>query len=200
MAYFGTQTNNVKKNSGLYTPSQILELTKDGSWGGSLELIETETFSGASSVNFDDLGNYKVHVFQWNNIHLDDNRDMNLRTKVGGSVQSASSTYSRAMQVGSSSQDQDKDPNLDRLRLWAQTGADTGEAVNGFLWMYCALDSTKYTTFNQHYAQIIYNGNFEGSFGGGAYKVANTLSGVQLYPSSSTITGSISLYGLKEAV
>ena len=40
MAYLGTQPNDVKKNTGLYTPSEILQLTKDGSWGGSLELIE----------------------------------------------------------------------------------------------------------------------------------------------------------------
>ncbi len=36
MSYLGTQPNNVKKNTGLYTPSEILQLTKDGSWGGSL--------------------------------------------------------------------------------------------------------------------------------------------------------------------
>ena len=47
MSYLGTQPNNVKQNTGLYTPSEILELTKDGSWGGSLELIEEQTYSGA---------------------------------------------------------------------------------------------------------------------------------------------------------
>ncbi len=41
MAYLGTQPNDVKKNIGLYTPSGILQLTKDGNWGGSLELIQT---------------------------------------------------------------------------------------------------------------------------------------------------------------
>ena len=44
MAYLGTQPNDVKKNTGLYTPSEILQLTKDGSWGGSLELIEEQTY------------------------------------------------------------------------------------------------------------------------------------------------------------
>ena len=199
--YLGQTPNQQVKNSGVFSVGDAKALTDVGQLGGSLEHIQTKTISDDSAVAFDDLGNYKVHLFQWKNIHLDDNRDQNLRVKVGGSVQSASSTYARAMQVGSSSQDQDKDPNLDRLRLWAQTGADTGESVSGFLWMYCALDSTKYTTFNQHYAQIIYNGNFEGSFGGGAYKVNNVLSGVHFYPSSSVMrNGSISLYGLKEIV
>ena len=52
MAYFGTQPNEVKKNTGLYTPSEILQLTKDGSWGGSLELIEEKSISGVSSAIF----------------------------------------------------------------------------------------------------------------------------------------------------
>ena len=45
MPYIGTQPNDVKKNTGLYTPSEILQLTKDGSWGGSLELIENKLYS-----------------------------------------------------------------------------------------------------------------------------------------------------------
>ena len=53
MAYLGTQPNDVKKNTGLYTPSEILQLTKDGSWGGSLELIEEQTsFSINASFRF----------------------------------------------------------------------------------------------------------------------------------------------------
>jgi len=53
MAYLGTQPNDVKKNTGLYTPSEILQLTKEGSWGGSLELIEEQTVSGnPNNVDF----------------------------------------------------------------------------------------------------------------------------------------------------
>ena len=53
MSYIGEQVNNVKQNSGLYTPSEILQLTKDGSWGGSLELIAEQTISGnVANFNF----------------------------------------------------------------------------------------------------------------------------------------------------
>ena len=45
MAYFGTQPNDVKKNTGLYTPSEILQLTKDGQLGWlALELIQDTDF------------------------------------------------------------------------------------------------------------------------------------------------------------
>ena len=52
MPYIGTQPNDVKKNTGLYTPSEILQLEKDGHWGGSLELIEEQTVSSVSAVDF----------------------------------------------------------------------------------------------------------------------------------------------------
>ena len=69
MAYLGTQPNDVKKNIGLYTPSEILQLTKDGSWGGSLELIEEKTISGVSSAQvFTSIKEniYDVHLLQFN--------------------------------------------------------------------------------------------------------------------------------------
>ena len=50
MPYIGTQPNDVKKNTGLYTPSEILQLTKDGSWGGSLELIAEQTHSSDVAI------------------------------------------------------------------------------------------------------------------------------------------------------
>ena len=62
MSYLGTQPNDVKKNTGLYTPSEILQLTKDGSWGGSLELIQEQVItSSTSAIDFTNLGNYDVH-------------------------------------------------------------------------------------------------------------------------------------------
>ena len=50
MSYLGTQPNDVKKNTGLYTPSEILQLTKDGSWGGSLELIEEQSVTSTTAT------------------------------------------------------------------------------------------------------------------------------------------------------
>ena len=67
MAYFGTQPNEVKKNTGLYTPSEILQLTKDGSWGGSLVLIEKQSASGSpSAINFTSIQEQNMmFILQW---------------------------------------------------------------------------------------------------------------------------------------
>ena len=67
MSYIGTQPNNVKKNIGLYNPSEILQLTKDGSWGGSLELIQSQTVSGVTQVDFTSIKEniYDVHLMEY---------------------------------------------------------------------------------------------------------------------------------------
>ena len=66
MSYIGVQPNNVKQNTGLYTPSEILQLTKDGHWGGSLELIQEQTVSNVATCNFTNIqgANYDVHLLQ----------------------------------------------------------------------------------------------------------------------------------------
>ena len=74
MSYIGTQPNNVKKNIGLYNPSEILQLTKDGSWGGSLEHIETQTYSSSvSSVIYENLKEdlFDVHFMTLANVQGD---------------------------------------------------------------------------------------------------------------------------------
>src|SRR6056300_1856868 len=73
MPYIGTQPNDVKNNTGLYTPSEILQLTKDGSWGGSLELIAEQTYSSAVSfVDFTSIqeSTYNVHFMTFNNANF----------------------------------------------------------------------------------------------------------------------------------
>jgi len=167
---------------------------------GSLELIETISFSGASTVDFDDLGsNYNVHLFTCSNVNLADNRDQNVRVKVGGTVQTGASDYARAYQINRSDDVgyEDKDPDLNRLRINAEIGAATGESWNGYMYMYYALDSGRFTHFTQHLTQIIFYPHYVSTFGNGLYQQTNTLSGVQFSPSSSTMTGKISLYGIK---
>ena len=67
MAYLGTQPNDVKKNTGLYTPSEILQLTKDGSWGGSLEFIEELNPSSVQTIDSSELPtNYDVFKVDFN--------------------------------------------------------------------------------------------------------------------------------------
>ena len=74
MSYIGTQPNDVKKNTGLYTPSEILQLTKDGSGGGSLELITTQTGTVmTSAIDFTNVftDKYDVYFLKTKNVQSD---------------------------------------------------------------------------------------------------------------------------------
>ena len=101
MAYFGTQPNEVKKNTGLYTPSEILQLTKDGSWGGSLELIEEQTVASVSVIDFTSIqeNKYDVH-YMTINAYTGSNINIRLRFYESGSSYETANGYQQAHQWG----------------------------------------------------------------------------------------------------
>ena len=76
--YIGqNQTKQQVKNSGVLSSFDISLLEKKGQAGGSLELIEEQTVSSVSSVNFTDIKEnvYDVHFLQFSNILASANSD-----------------------------------------------------------------------------------------------------------------------------
>ena len=56
--YLGNAPNQIKNNSGVFTVSDINELEAKGHWGGSLELIQSQTISGdVAQVDFTSIKN-----------------------------------------------------------------------------------------------------------------------------------------------
>jgi hypothetical protein len=166
---------------------------------GSLELIETLTPSGVSSVDCDSLGDYNIHLFTFNNLHCDDNKDLFARVLVGGSEQSGASDYTRALQAAAPSYFYaDKDPDLHSIRMIPEIGNATGECINGYVYMFNALNTNKYTTFSQQLAAIKYDGKTLNNFGATGYQQNNVVSAVRFYMSSGNFSATISVYGLKE--
>jgi hypothetical protein len=75
----------------------------------------------------------------------------------------------------------------------------TGEGFNGYMYMYNAEDSSKYTFFTQQFSSVDFNNNFRMNFGSGIYQQANTLSGLKLYPNAGNISGTVSIFGIAES-
>ena len=189
-----------RNNKGIFTPNDIYDLTRDDKFTdyGQLELIETQSVSGVSAVDFTTLSDYDIHFFTFNNIHVDDNRDLFSRVLVGGSEQSGASDYFRAFQACAPSYFYaDKDPDLHSIRIIPEIGSATGECINGYIYMFNALDSAKYTFFSQQLASIKYDGKTLNNFGASGYMQSNVLSGVRFYPNAGNIAGTISIYGIK---
>jgi len=202
MAYLGTQPNDVKKNTGLYTPSEILQLTKDGSWGGSLELIEEQTVSSVSAVDFTSIqeSKFDVHFLTWEDFDYSfDGTRLIMQFYESGVLETAS-VYQYATQHGESGGTFSEQRNTgdSDLRIGGGTGNDTNEKANGYVYIYNAGNSSKYTfitTQNLDFQNTVFR--FE--FGGGVLPQASTVDGFRLkMHDTGTFSGTAKLYGVKQ--
>jgi len=202
MAYLGTQPNDVKKNTGLYTPSEILQLTKDGSWGGSLELIEEKSISGVQSAIFTSIqeNKYDVHYLTINNLNVSSDSDLRIRFFENG-VEESASVYQIAHQNGDTTGtfSESKSTAFNRLRAMTTVGSASNESGSGYSYFYNLGNSSKYSFQTFQSTTIEENGNYRMSFGGGVLPQASTVDQIKLFVvSSGTFDCTAKLYGVKQ--
>jgi hypothetical protein len=205
MAYLGTQPNNVKKNTGLYTPSEILDLSSKGNWGGSLELIETVTISSpTSSVNFTNIkGNiYKSHFLTATNIQtITDGAILRIRFSNDGGSSYEASNYEMARQYQNSvgGNGTSDSTSIGYIEFGVNIGASTNESGGGFAEFHMLNDSSYYSVVAIESTGINASGQYLNHFGGGTYKVAEKVDAIRLIMSSGNIdAGQYKLFGIKE--
>ena len=194
MAYLGTQPNDVKKNTGLYTPSEILQLTKDGSWGGSLELIETQTFSGVSQVDFTSIkqNKYDVHFISCTTTDVDNA----LKVRLGNSGGIITSGYQLANQYMITNGTFGEQKSTSAVNFIDADNSNS-DSKNLYMYLYNAGNSSKYTfatsqVFGSHTSTA-----FIGYFGGAVRPTADEITQIRFY-ADTDLTGTIKLYGVKQ--
>ena len=205
MPYIGTQPNDVKKNTGLYTPSEILQLTKDGSWGGSLELIESQTISSdTAQVDFTNIkgAKYDVHLLQASNIkNASDNQQFAIRMSVGGTFDT-DNDYQRAIFTISADggTDESRDSNINNIFFTLNQGNATNEKGNGYAYFYNLHNSSKMSFVTLQTTTINVNGHYKMNFGGGVYDQTASVDGIRIFMSngSNIASGVFNLYGVKQ--
>ena len=198
MSYIGTQPNDVKKNTGLYTPSEILQLTKDGSWGGSLELIESQTISSATaSINFTNIkgAKYDVHFLTIVGYETNGGGSEFIRIRFSNDSGSSyeSSNYQVAQQVCATG------GTFTEVRSTSDTAIELSytnntEQGNNYVYLYNLNNSSKYSF-------ATFQGLKEGadiSFGGGVYAVAETINALQVVTGTACDKAVIKLFGVKQ--
>jgi hypothetical protein len=159
MAYLGTQPNDVKKNTGLYTPSEILQLEKDGSWGGSLELIERQTHTG--DVNFIDFTDIKedifdVHYLTYNNLKVGSNNvSFGIQLYESGVLETAS-VYHYAYQKIATNGTQYLGSTVSVFMFldFSATGGGVGKPENAEVYLYNLGNSSQKSYMMSHGAGI----------------------------------------------
>ena len=205
MPYIGTQPNDVKKNTGIYTPSEILQLTKEGSWGGSLELIESQTISSdTAQVDFTNIkgAKYDVHVLQASNIkNASDNQQFAIRMSVGGTFDT-DNDYQRAIFTISADggTDESRDSNINNIFFTLNQGNATNEKGNGYAYFYNLHNSSKMSFVTLQTTTINVNGHYKMNFGGGVYDQTASVDGIRIFMSngSNIESGVFKLFGIKE--
>ena len=204
MAYLGTQPNDVKKNTGLYTPSEILQLTKDGSWGGSLELIEEQTISSSTAtMDFTSIqeSRYDVHCLQISNFSATSgDQYLEIRLSNDGGSSYETSNYQYAFQYGGTGDafGELKSTSASEFEMVVGNASSTGSG-NGYVYFYNLGNSAKYSFATEHTFAINNSGLGYFHFGGNVYTVAETINAIRLFPSGDNIlTLNAKLYGVKQ--
>ena len=208
MPYIGTQPNDVKKNTGLYTPSEILRLTKEGSWGGSLELIAQQSAdNSAQTLDFTDCftDRFDVYKIQWKDFVPANDENM-LYFRLKNSSGEITSGYQYAVQQGNAggSFSESKSTSATYLRIMGGGGSSTGENASGYIYVYNPTNSSKYTFITHQTTFIDQNANYTMFFGGGVHPTAESVTGTMFRSISSggTLgninTLDVSIYGIKQ--
>ena len=214
MAYLGTQPNDVKKNIGLYTPSEILELTKDGSWGGSLELIAEQTADGTSAtIDFLDIKEdvYDVHLLTYNNVGTTgSDYDLILIRLYESGVLETGSVYMWANQrirANGGTNEYKSTVSASLPPVNNGISSQTIEGINSYIYLYNLGNSRNYSHLTWHHSPLpSYSESqvFSSNFGGGALPQASVVDGIRLYNTQATGASNISngsnfkLYGVKQ--
>ena len=200
MAYLGTQPNNVKKNTGLYTPSEILQLTKDGSWGGSLELIAESNPSGVNIVDFTDIKEnvYDVHYVTIK-IALNGAGSVNMQFFESGVIETGS-VYQYGYQNEQATGTFSETKSTAGTRLFATRIGANGDTRSAYNYLYNLGDSSKYSFQTmQGVSRNTGTTACDMRFGGGVLPQASTVDGIRFTETSGQLlTGNIKLYGVKQ--
>ena len=205
--YLGQNTpNQTVKNSGVFSISDVADLTKQGKFGGSLHLIDEQTVSNVTHLDFTDIqeDRYDVHYLEIINYQNSTNADDVIIQLFESGVIETASVYQYAFQEATSSNrfNEYKSTSDTRLFSFSSSGNSVSRSGNGYMYLYNAGNSNKYTygTFhtNGDYTNIL--GHALVYFGGGVLPQTSVVDGIRIasryYTSTSSFTAK--LYGIKD--
>ena len=175
---------------------------------GKLELIETQTVSGVSVVDFTSLdeSTYNVHFLTYNNVTPTASgfHYHNVRFSNDGGSTYENSNYDYANQYGGANAGdfaELKSASATEIGdIFALTGTTTTIAGNGYMYFYNLGDSAKYSFTTHHNMVDISGSSAYMYFGSGVYHTAETINAFRWFSDSSiTFNGDFSLYGIAES-
>ena len=201
--YIGqNQTKQQVKNSGVLSSFDISLLEKEGQSGGSLELIESTSFADVSVQQFQTLkeNQYDVHYVTFS-ITKSTNR-VYMQLREAGTYETAAVyqwAYTNIYTSNSENQARNTSNNGMKIAVTGTNQMNEGQS-SGYFYLYNAGDSTKFTNQTLHAYSIANNTPVHiVEMGGATLPQTSVVDGFQfVMDSGSDITGTVSIYGLKQ--
>ena len=199
------QPNQTVSNSGVFSITDVAELQSQGKLSGSLELIEEQTIT--ETVAQVDFTSIKENLFD---VHLlvlkkmiteNNNKRVSLRFFESGVIETGS-VYQFANQVGTAGGtfSEVKSTANNDIRITDNTGNDTGESSNTYVYLYNLGNSSKYSFVTCQSIGTDGTPTIFMEFGGGVLPQASVVDGIRVLGNSAiNLTGgTIKLYGVKQ--
>ena len=194
-------------NKGIFTPTDIYDLTRADKWTdlGQLELIETQTVSSSTAtVQFTNLGNYNVHFLAQSNVDIDTDgsfTQVQLSSNGGASYTTTGYQYARQRNYisgGTGFAQEGKSTNTSLIAQLGSSGTSNFENGNAYAYLYNLLDSAKYS-FGTFQAISVSSTDLDSYFGSAVLPTAIAHNAIRILANSGNIEEmNISLYGIKE--
>ncbi len=193
-------------NNGVFDPADINDLIAENKWSGvgSLELIQTQSVtSSTASIIFSDIkeDEYNIHFVTWNNFRPTvANRRLVMRFYEDGVEESASVYESAYQDCRTDTFGENYTTTDDSVFLGTNPDTTATYADNGYVYIYSAGDSSKWTATSSHSTGMYHTANYSSNFGGCYLPQESVVDQLKFY---STATSNIeqvdiSLYGIKE--
>ena len=192
-------------NKGIFTPTDIYDLTRADKYTnyGQLEHLLTQTVSSATA-DFTALQEttYNVHLFTFTDIHFGSQTEFGYRlSNDNGSTFETGYGFANQRGISDGSFAERKSTSQNTARLFGDIDNATNSLGNGYLYLYNAGDSTKYTFSTSHMVFVDNADKPAMEFGSQVYDHAETIQAIRFGAGTSmgTMTSAtISLYGIKE--
>ena len=189
---------------------QNLGFGAGGADPGKLILIETQTPSGVTTVDFTSIKEdvYKVHLVTWSLETNNDNIVPSVRLHESGTLETAGvyrEAFHEVLSDGSNentgAQTDYKSTSNDEIRIGENVGNASLEFGTGYFYIWNAGNSTYHTSISSHSTTLAPTNEVYIHIGGGVLPQASTVDGFRIYPqndATAELTGTVSLYGVAQ--
>ena len=198
--YFGATPNQIVNNSGNFSINDINELEKQGKFGGSLELIEQQTYSSAvANIDFTSIQEsvYDVHLLQ-GKFSFGTADLVGFRFFESGVLESASVYHTaRLFNRANATNGEARSTSVTDIFV----GETTTHMQDIYMYIYYAGNSSKYTFTSQHLTTINNSSIYFTSFGSGVLPQLTIVDGIRAF---GRVSGNnfddfdVKLYGIKQ--